>query len=199
VKFESSANSHIGLTLMVLALVGAGVACQAVLGGPTPSGSTSASPVAATETNTQSLEGLWASAVADAQQGDGTFHLTVTEAQLTAFLATEMAQQDGSPLQDPQVSLRDGLILFHGTAEQGFVRAQLQISIEPEVNDDGDLGFRVVEADFGPVPLPDSIKESISSLVSEALTGSIGTYATGVRLQSVAVEDGEMALRGQLR
>ncbi|MGA9532154.1 MAG: LmeA family phospholipid-binding protein [Anaerolineales bacterium] len=191
----SSTRVYVALTLVFLTLAGASLACQANLGGPTPSGPI----VNATEPDAQGLKGLWASAVASAQQGDGQFHLTVSESQLTSFLATELAQQDSSLLEDPQVYLRDGLILFHSVAEQRFVRAQLQISIEPMVKDDGSLGFRVIDADFGPVPLPDSVKESISSLVSEALAGSVGTYATGIRLQAVSIEDGEMALSGQLR
>lgn len=195
VQFADRGKVRVALMLFALVLTGTSLACQANLGGPTPS-----SPkIQATEQDAQTLKEMWAAAVASAQQGDGQFTLTVSESQLTSFLVMEIAQQDTPVLQDPQVLLRDGLILFHGVAVQGFVRAQLQVSIEPEVKEDGGLGFRVVDADFGPVPLPNSVKESISSLVSEALAGSVGPYATGIRLQSVAVEDGEMALRGQLR
>lgn len=181
--------------LAMVAIFASGIACQADLGGPTP-----AAPVTQpTAQGPTDLASAWDSALEQARQGDGQFSLTVSESELTSFLSAQLASDPSSILEDPQVTLRDGLIQLDGVAEQRFVRAGLQLTIEPEIKDDGGLTFHVLDADFGSVPLPDSVKNSISSLVSEALAGSLGSYATGVRIQSVTIEDGEMTLRGQLR
>jgi hypothetical protein len=36
-------------------------------------------------------------------------------------------------------------------------------------------------------------------MITEAFTGSIGPLATGIRLTAVAIDNGEMAIQGQVR
>jgi hypothetical protein len=73
------------------------------------------------------------------------------------------------------------------------------LSISPILDADGTLAFEVTSADLGPVPAPEGIKESLSALVTEAFAGPIGSLATGLRVTSIAIEDGELALVGEMR
>jgi hypothetical protein len=100
---------------------------------------------------------------------------------------------------ETQETLHDGAIQVHAVAEQGFVRVDLRGSIEPMRREAGRLSLRVVTADSSVLPMPDSVKERISSLITEAPAGSVGPHATGIRLQAVTIDDGEMASSGQLR
>jgi len=43
------------------------------------------------------------------------------------------------------------------------------------------------------------LKDSISAILTEAFTGTLGSLATGIRVTSLAVADGQMAIVGELR
>ena len=100
---------------------------------------------------------------------------------------------------NPSVDLQDGLIITHGTVSTGPLRANIRIETVPSIDENGDLELSVTAADFGPLPLPAAVRDGISTLITEAFVGSIATYATGIRLTTIAITDGEMALRGELR
>jgi hypothetical protein len=121
------------------------------------------------------------------------------ERQFTGFLQTRMQANDTPLLINPQIYLRDGQILVHGIFERGILKATALLRIEPMVGSEGELSLRLEEATVGPVPAPDLLKESVSALLTEALTGSVGSLATGIRITSIAISDGEMAIVGELR
>lgn len=87
----------------------------------------------------------------------------------------------------------------HGVTQQGLIRANVLFEIHPQVAQDGTLAFEISSAQFGPFPMPDSVRDSISSLISEAFAGAIGPYATGLEIQSLAISDGEMAITAVVR
>lgn len=146
-------------------------------------------------TNDQDLESLWETL---AELG-GEITFIVNEAQLTAFISDRLAEQENPVLQEPRVLLRDGEIRVHGTTDQGPIEANVLLVIEPVVNEQGELSLKVTSAELGPFPMPVFITDSISALISEAFAGGVGSYATGVRLTTIAIADGEMAVRGVLR
>ena len=191
-------NKNILRNRVVLALGALSVsmlACQFYLGGPTPPAPTiEVSGSAAAE-----LESSLTSALQQAQATDGRVVLIVTEQQLTSFVSDGLESRPEAPLQEPQVHFRDGALLVHGVAEQGLVRANVLFEIQPKIQENGTLTFDIAAAEFGPFPMPDSVKDSISSLISEAFAGSIGPYATGMTIESVAISDGEMAITATLR
>ncbi|MBF8257497.1 MAG: hypothetical protein HW375_2404, partial [Anaerolineales bacterium] len=61
------------------------------------------------------------------------------------------------------------------------------------------LGFELSSADFGPLPAPEAIRETITGMLSEALAGPMGSRATGFRVTSVAVADGALAIVAEMR
>lgn len=181
----------LGLASTALAVL----ACQADLGGPSPPGA----PISTSGEEAHAFGEMWAGAVEAAETSDGQLRLIVGEEQLTSFFALRLQEQRDPILRDPQVFLRKGLIQVHGVAERGLVRANVLIGIEPVIQQDGSLSFRITSAEFGPLPVPDSIKEGTSTLISEAFAGPIGSLATGIRLDAIAIQNGEMAISGSLR
>jgi uncharacterized protein YpmS len=150
------------------------------------------------EAAAQEILQAWESA-AQAAVSQGEVRLLITESQLTSLVAARLAETPEPVLRDPQVYLRQGQLQIYGTVEQGPLQGSVLLSITPFVEPDGTLGFELTSADLGPLPAPQAVKESLSALITEAFAGPIGTLATGLRITSIAIEDGELALVGELR
>ena len=169
-------------------------ACTLNVGGP----ELPAEPIPTSQAAAQEILEAWESA-AGASGTSGQVRLIITESQLTSLVATRLAETPDAALKDPQIYLRQGQIQIYGTVQQGPLEGSVLLSITPYVQPDGTLGFNLTSADLGPLPAPEAVKDSLSALITEAFAGPIGTLATGLRVTSIAIEDGELALVGELR
>jgi len=183
----------ITLSLTILSLALASLACDLSVGGPTPP----ASPIPVSTEAAGQLLTVWEDAVRTADGGQ--VSVTITEEQITSYLNFKLLEQTDPPLRDVQVFLRDGKIQIYGTAKAGSVSTTALISIAVAVTQEGQLKFTVDKADFGPVPVPATLLEGISSALNEAFTGQVGTYASGITIVSAAIADGKMAIVGKLK
>jgi len=193
-EHHSTSASRMALGLTALSLVVAGLACQINVGGPTPP----SDPIQFSTLEALQLEDTWRSAI-EASPLDGRVTLVITERELTAFLAARMADAENPLLQEPQVRLQAGEIQIFGVASAGPLMASALLSIQPQVDADGVLAFNVTTAEVGPLPVPDTLKQGLSDLLTEAFTGKLGSVATGIRITSLAIADGEAAIVGELR
>lgn len=179
----------------ITALVITTLACQLNLGGPDipflDSGPS--------EEDAQALLDEWQSAFGQAETGDGRVQLTITEQQLTALIRQQLEQQQDPIIRQASVRLQDDLIRISGTAQQNLIRAEILVEVQVDVSADGEPTFEIISAEFGPVPLPDPVKDGIEALVAEAFAGSVGPYLTGFELETITIADGEMTLIGELR
>lgn len=172
----------------------AALACRANLGGPgLPEPPPPISATAAAEASQ-----AWTDAMSGALT-TGTITVILTEEQLTSALARRLETEQQPFLTSPSVFLRDGIIQVYGLAQQGPFEATVRLEITPVLSDEGELGFELTSADFGPFPASEGIRASVSSMLSEALVGPLGSLATGIRVTSVAVADGELAIVAELR
>lgn len=121
------------------------------------------------------------------------------ETQLTTFLAHRLEAHEAPILLQPQVYLRQNAIQVFGTTERGFLKANVLLAITPLVDSDGNIVLELTTAEFGPVPAPKALKETVSAVLTEAFTGSFGSLATGIRVTTLAIHDGTMAIVGELR
>jgi hypothetical protein len=170
------------------------LACQIHVGGPQLEGS----PIPVSTEAASSLAEAWTGAVLGSAS-TGQVTLIVNEAQLTSYLALRLSQSENPVLQDPQVRLRDGVIQVYGRSVQGPFEANVLVRIQPTIDSEGDLGFSIASADFGPLPVPEALTEGTSTLLTEAFTGTFGSLATGIRITTLAIADGELAIVGVLR
>ncbi len=178
-----------------LALSASLLACQVNLGGSTPPAPTmEVSPDAAGE-----LETEWRSALDQAQTNEGRIVLTLTERELTSYVNLALEERQDPVLEQTQIFLREGVMQVHGVAEQGLLKGNVYFEIAPIVGPDGTLTFDISSAELGPFPMPNTVRENISSLISEGLAGSIGSYASGLKLESVAIGNGAMTITGWIR
>jgi len=141
---------------------------------------------------------MWEAALASAIDS-GQVILLFDESQVTALLQERVADDESSAFESPIVLLREGMIQIYGVSHQGPFRANVYLSIAPVLTPDGGLGFELTSAEFGPLPVPDTLREGISAILTEVLSGPVGSLATGVRITSVAVDAGQLAIVGELR
>ncbi len=185
---------RLALTCAAASLLIAGIACQVDVGGPQPPGA----PIPTPEGSSASLNAAWRTAL-QAAETSHRLMIVLTESQLTGFLASRLASQADPILLEPQVFLRKGQMEIFGIVHQGPLQANVLVSIAPILKPDGTIGFDVASAELGPIPAPDSVRRSLSAMLTEAFTGSIGSFATGFRIETLAIADGELAIVGELR
>lgn len=124
--------------------------------------------------------------------------LFLTESELTSYLSNLLGSKPDPLITNPQVFLRDGQIQVYGTATRGNFQANVKIVLTATIDSQGKLSLELVSADFGPIPVPKALNEVITSLVTEAFTGSLGPMATGIRIEGIVIAEGAMMIVGRI-
>ena len=189
------------LPLFLLVLLLASLACTISVGGPDYSDLT---PIPVSTEAADSLKEEMKRAF-EAGAQTGTVTLTITEPQITSVLAFKLLsdptmQTDKKPfITDPQVYLRDGQMKIYGKSQQGMFTANIGIIVNIGISELGKPKIDIASADFGPFPVPNGIKEALTTMIDEAYTGSIGPAATGLRIESISIADGVMTITGRTK
>jgi uncharacterized protein YpmS len=168
--------------------------CIIFLGGPDyPTNSVPFSPEMG-----QTAQAQLKTAIAEATQS-GRFTLTLTQEHLTALLNARLQERSGLNFKEPLVLLHPDVMEIYGKVQQGNVVANVKISLAVSVNAQGKPQFQIVSVVLGPLPLPQGVLESITAMLNEAFVGAVGPAATGLRLESIVIEEGRLTLRGRVR
>lgn len=189
------------LPIFLLTLLLTSLACSVFVGGP------DYSSLPAVPTSTDALQSMQDEVTRAFTEGaqTGTITLNFTEQQITSYVAAKFQndprlQQNGQPLvTDPQVYLRDGQMQIYGRTKQGIFTANIGVIVSVGVDENGQPKIDVVSADFGPLPAPKGITETISAMIREAYTGSLGPVATGLRIENVSIANGIMTISGRIK
>lgn len=187
--------------LFLLLLVLTALACNINVGGPDYS---SLPPVPISTEYAQSIQDEVQRAFEEGAQ-TGEITLNLTEQQITSYLASRLQsdpnlQQDNQPLiSEPQVYLRDGQMQIYGKSQRGMFNANIGIIVSVGVDAEGQPDIEIVSADFGPLPAPEGLKDTIEAMVREAYTGSLGPVATGLRIETITIANGIMTVTGRIR
>ncbi|MCC6299805.1 MAG: hypothetical protein IT314_10935 [Anaerolineales bacterium] len=182
-------------------LILASIACTVFVGGPDYS---DLDPIVVSTEAAQSLKDGIKKSFEDGLV-TGVVTISITEPQITSYIALRLQsdpnlQQDNKPLiADPQVYLRDGQMKIYGKTQQGMFAANIGIVINVGVGEDGKPKIEIASADFGPFPAPEGINETITAMIEEAYTGSLGPVATGLRIETITITDGTMIITGRIR
>jgi len=180
--------------LFLAALTLSMLACSIFVGGPDYPEQTI--PVSA-----EAVQGLKAQVEAVAQAGaqNGEITLQITEEQITSYIAFRMAGQQNPAFHDPQVFLRDEQMQIYGKVERGYFNANVLVVLAVGIDELGQPKIEIASADFGPFPAPEGLKESLTALIAEAYTGSLGPVATGFRLENISIANGLMTVTGRIK
>ncbi len=181
------------ITLGALAsLLLAALACGGPLavGGPTPEYDPIPVSTESAESLTDKFESLNAST--------GEVTVSITESELTSFIAEKLATQPDSTLSNPQVYLRDGKIKMYATVTTSSFTANALIVLNAAVVDD-QLTATIESADFGPVPVPNDLLASLTSTINDNLLSLANKLPADVRLKSIAIADGNLTLTADVK
>jgi hypothetical protein len=180
---------------LFLAVAAATFACSIFVGGPAFPEPTATSDATGTPAD---LESVVQGALTQSA-GNGAITLELTEDQLTAYAAQQLAADGSTFLSDPRVYLRDGAIQLIAKMQSGPIEGTASVTAHVVADSDGHPQIQIIEADLGPVPMSDSLKEGLSSFLQESLTGSLGPSATGFRLETISIGNGIMTITGRLK
>jgi len=189
------------LPILLITLLLTSLACTIFVGGPDYS---DLAPIPSSPADADALKEQIRQAF-EAGITTGTVSFTITEAQITSVLAQRLQsdpnlQNEKKPLiSDPQVYLRDGQMKIYGKTQQGLFTANIGIIVNIGVDELGKPKIEITSADFGPFPVPDGIKEAMTAMISEAYTGSLGPVATGLRIESIVIANGNMTIAGRIK
>ena len=180
------------LSLLAVALIQ--LACTVFVGGPAYPANQIAVSTEAVDSLKQQLQAAQTSAAQN-----GTLTLTINETQITSLLANYLDSQTDPLIQNPQVTLRNGEIQVYGKVSKGNFEANVRIVLKASVDAEGNQAITVSSTDFGPLPAPTGLNDTISALIDQAFTGSFGPAATGLRLESINIADGSMTITGRVK
>lgn len=182
------------ILLFLSALLLSTLACSIFVGGP----DYPTQPIPISTEAVQSLKSDIESAVQTGAQS-GTITLQITQEQITSYIAFKMAAQQNPAFTDPQVYLRNEQMQIYGKVQRGYLNANVLVTLAVGVDELGQPKIEIVTADFGPFPAPEGLKQTITAIVAEAYTGSLGPVATGFRLESINITDGLMTVTGRIK
>lgn len=118
--------------------------------------------------------------------------LRITNEEITSLIAIELTETGRIPLSDPQIWFTSGRIYMTGGIKP-FGPFQFQsIIVATAIVDEGQLVFRVQEAQMGVFDFPDAILESITQTVNEALVSIL----IDLDITRLEILEGEMFVLG---
>ncbi len=185
-------SKRIILFLLTLSIIP--IACTIFVGGPEyPADKINTSEEALRNLNDQLTIAGTESALT------GKITINVDETQVTSILANRLASQPDPIFQEPQVYFQNGEIQVYGKVNQGNLQANVRIVLNASVDENGKPVIKIISTDFGPFPATDGLNQSISALVDQAFNGSIGPVITGMRLETIEINNGVLKLTGRTK
>ena len=178
------------ILLSLLSIFFAG-ACQIFTGGPTPP----EEKIPVSETEAQTVLNTWESIFSSDQSG--LVSITLTEAQVTSAIDRYFSTQETPFMTEPQVYLRDGKIDLYGKISQGLLSANVRLTLSATIDDKGKPELTIIDADFGPLPMPDSLLNAASKLIDESVTGMIGPMITKFKAETIDINNGLLIISGR--
>jgi hypothetical protein len=176
-------------SLALALLTATSLACSLTVGGPKiPPTST---PVP--EQPTQDVEQAVETAVANPST-PGTAEIKLTDSQMTQFLVDQLGKQTDPVLQNPQVHAHDGVIDIYGQIKRSVISGNVRVSLTPSVDDQGTPHLKISSADFGPVPVPQSLLSSFTDMIDESMKANADPTQTGYTVKSIQVFDGYIVI-----
>lgn len=173
------------LTLPVL-ILWVGLACS-LSGGPTPPREINISPELA-----QSV----ASSVQTAQPDPttGKLQFTITEDQMTSYVVYNLRQDFEPLLNNPVIVFQPDRIELYGTIQGDSITANGRVVMSININGQGEPSVKIIEANFGPIPIPAGLLDNLSTVIDHSLTDGMSNQNTGYQMDSILITTGSATI-----
>jgi uncharacterized protein YpmS len=184
------------LSVLILILFLSSLACN--LPGREPATET---PLPTIPVSTEAVASLQdtLTAAKDAFENNQTVEITVNESQLTSLVARELESDPEIPLTDPQIYLRDGQVTLIASLTQNQIAVPVEIVLVLSADGQGNPEYEVIKGQVGPLPVPANLMNRLTSRLDESIANWTRVDDRQVFVESIAVGDGNLTLRGFLR
>jgi hypothetical protein len=173
------------LTLPVFILM-VGLACS-LSGGPTPPREVKTSPELARSVDS-SLQ------TAQPNPTTGMIRFTVTESQMTSYVVYNLRQDFEPILKNPVIVFQPDRIELYGTIQGDSITANGRVVMSVNINGQGEPSVKIVEANFGPFPVPTGLLDNLSTAIDRSLTDAVSNNNTGYQLDSILITSGSATI-----
>jgi uncharacterized protein YpmS len=184
------------LSVLILILFLSSLACN--LPGREPATET---PLPTIPVSTEAVASLQdtLNAAKDAFENNQTVEITVNESQLTSLVARELESDPEIPLTDPQIYLLDGQVTLIASLTQNQIAVPVEIVLVISTDGQGNPEYKVIIGQVGPLPVPENLMNRLTSRLDESIANWTRVDDRQVFVESIAVGDGNLTLRGFLR
>ena len=122
--------------------------------------------------------------------------ITITEQQLTSWLALEMKNNPDLPLSGVQVFLRDSRVQIWGMVNDGESSTSALVVGELLVDENKYPYFKIESIQIGQQVIPGFLVSQMEAWLNEALSGQISKQVPGLSLVSIKVTSGLVTISG---
>lgn len=192
-KTWKSFRNNKWLLLLSASLVLMGMACRLFSGTDLPATEIPISTEAA-----GSLETVVQEAIQNAQQ-TGIFQLSLTEEQVTSYVAIKLQETEGYYITDLQIFLRDGKVQGFASIEQMNIELPLEFEVAPEIVPDALPRLLVTSVKVSGITAPDVLKQTIQNVIDQAYSNMINDAAVSFVTESITISDGVMTISGHVK
>lgn len=122
--------------------------------------------------------------------------VTVTEQQLTSWLAAEMKNSPDLPLSDVQVYLRNGRIQIWGMVHGEEKSTAALVAGTVTIDADKQPRFEIEAMQIGRQFIPGFLLSQAENWLNEFVSEQINTYVPGLELMNVSIKNGMITVSG---
>ena len=121
---------------------------------------------------------------------------TLSEEQITSWLAVEMRNSPDLPLQDVQVYLRDGKIQIWGVVKGSADSTSALMVGSVSLDANGLPGFEIESMQIGQQVIPDVLVTQAESWLNQMLLDEINRQVPGLRIMNINISSGMITVAG---
>ncbi len=178
------------LFVVLLVIIAVTLACSIPTGPERPP-----TPVLLTTQEVEQFQGdIQATLANSAQSGEVT--VTITEQQLHSYMIAKLAEDPGLPITEPQVALTNGQVEVYGKVIQSGLTTDMQVVLQPRIDENGSPKLDVASINLGPFPVPDSLKQRVQAMADDALVDTLSATAGRFQVTNIVVTDEAVAVTG---
>lgn len=122
--------------------------------------------------------------------------ITITEQQITSWVALEMKNNPDLPLNDIQVYLRDGKVQFWGVVNGSDNSTSALVIGEIRIDENKKPYFNIESMQVGQQVIPDLLVSQMESWINQMMLENIEKQLPGLQLMNVKVTSGMITISG---
>ncbi len=121
---------------------------------------------------------------------------TLTEQQITSWLAAEMKNSPDLPLSDVQVYLRDGQIQIWGMVNGSDNSTSALVTGKINIDSNGLPAFEIESLQIGQQDIPSFLLSQAETWLNQMLTESINQQVPGLEIMNINISSGLITISG---